>query len=434
MRHRPHATLNFVLRMTGASLILFCSGFAALWSIRLALADYYARQDTVADTEKAIALTPGQAIYYARLAFLLSDSNPSRATQLLERAVQLNPQDARSWIELGLRSEANGNSALAERYLLEAARINSEYLPRWTLANYYYRQNDIPRFWYWAKLASERVYDDPKPLFLLCGRVIEDGNLLDRLQIHAPQLTASYLAYLLEIDRLDLIPSVVKRVLEERRPSDTPLLLFTCDLLLKENQPDEAMRIWNALAANRQIPVKGFQEATSAITNGAFLTEPISQGFDWRIYRNEGISASSETPNGLRVTLSGSEPEHVDILSQYVPVQGGKEYSFSFLYRTSGIAANTGLAWRATDMEGNDIALAQASLSSEDEAQAEFPFVVPPDCRLIRLLLEYRRRPGTTRIGGYVVLRSVGLHPVTSVAVGAAHALLQNEVKKDGKE
>lgn len=437
MKQELRSFFHFGLRITAAGLLSLCLGLAAAWSIRLALADHYVRKETVASIERAISLTSGQSIYHAHLAFLLSDSDPSRAAQLLQHAVELNPQDARSWIELGLHYEANGNRELAERYLLQAAKMDSEYLPRWTLANYYYRQNDFSRFWYWAKQASDRVYDDPKPLFLLCGRVTEDGLLLDRLQIHNPGLVTSYLSYLLEIDRLDLISAAVKIALQAKRPADTSLLLSVCDYLLKENHPGEAVEIWNSLAESRLIQVGGLQRiSSSSITNGAFLTEPISRGFDWRIYRIEGVSASRETPSGLRITFSGNEPERTEILSQYIPVKGGQEYSFTFLYRTSGIAASSGLTWRALDVAGNDVLFDQSGLSSEEETERKLSFVVPPDCGLIRLLLDYRRRPGTTRIAGYVVLRTIALHPQASVAAAAlpSHVLLKNEIKKDGKK
>src|ERR1700688_4531278 len=74
---------------------------AAASSIRTGWADYLMRRETVDATERAIAITPDQGEYYARLAWLVSDHNPARAKAALRRAVALNPRDARSWIELG---------------------------------------------------------------------------------------------------------------------------------------------------------------------------------------------------------------------------------------------------------------------------------------------------------------------------------------------
>src|SRR5208282_3538262 len=102
-------------------------------------ADYWVRKLTVDGTEKALALTPWQASYYVQLAVLISDDDPKRAFEALRRAVALDPSDSLSWIELGLRVESDGDSAAAERYFLRAAEVDKQYLPKWTLANYYFR-------------------------------------------------------------------------------------------------------------------------------------------------------------------------------------------------------------------------------------------------------------------------------------------------------
>jgi tetratricopeptide (TPR) repeat protein len=108
---------------------------AGAWSIRAGWADYRMRQETVGGTEAAIALTPDQSEYYARLAWLVANDDPAKAKEALERAVALNPWDARSWIELGLRAEAVGDSGAAEACLLRAAKVDSKFLPdgRWRI-------------------------------------------------------------------------------------------------------------------------------------------------------------------------------------------------------------------------------------------------------------------------------------------------------------
>ena len=70
----------------------------------------------------------------------------------------MNPWDTRSRIELGLLAEAEGDQATATRYLLQAAEADHLFLPRWTLANYYFRRGDTALFWRWAKEAADRVH------------------------------------------------------------------------------------------------------------------------------------------------------------------------------------------------------------------------------------------------------------------------------------
>ena len=139
--------------------------------------------------------------------------DPRTAKAALLHAVAVNPWDTRSRIELGLLAEAEGDSTTSERYLLQAAETDHLFLPRWTLANYYFRRGDTSQFWGWAKEAADRVYGDAQPLFRLCGRVAEDGKLIDRLQIQSADARAGYLSYLLgqEPRRFD-------------RPGSTPLV------------------------------------------------------------------------------------------------------------------------------------------------------------------------------------------------------------------
>jgi tetratricopeptide (TPR) repeat protein len=384
---------------------------ASAWSILVGWADYWARQLTVAATEKALALTPWQAAYYVQLAILISDDDPKRASEALQRAVALNPFDSRSWIELGLRAEADGHNAVAEQYFFRAAEVDKEYLPKWTLANYYFRRDEEAKFWFWAKAAAQMLYSDPSPLFRLSGKVVEDGSLIDRLEIRRPEIQAAYLSYLLSQNRLDLIGPATHRLLDQGRESDVPLLLMACDRLIDAKLADEALAVWNGLAKARRIPYAALTpNAEKILTNDSFLPTPALQGFAWRLPTVNGIGASrEEKPSGLRLTFSGGQPENCEPLVRVLPVRENTVYEFTVLYRTAGILPNTGLGWRVTDMDGGNIMAEPDSLASEDDAQAKIHFVAPAGCRLVRIALAYRRTPGTTRIEGSIVLREAGL-------------------------
>ena len=389
---------------------------AGAWSVRFGWADYRMRQETVAGTLAAIALLPGQAEYHARLAWLVSDRDPAQAAGALRRAVALNPRDARSWIELGLLAEASGDPATSEQHLLRAAAVDHQFLPRWTLANYYFRHDDAPGFWLWAKQAAAVVYD-PQPLFRLCARVAQDGNLIARLEIRNPQVRAAYLSYLLDQNRVDLISPAVHRLLEQNREGDVPLLLAACQRLLEAGRVDQAALVWNRLAHAGRVPFPApAGVGDQLLANGAFNVPPASRGFDWRLPVVEGIGASEEEPHGLRLTFSGREPEDCEALAQWVPLPdrtpARPQYRLSFQYRTQGIAPAAGLAWRITDAIGGAVLSQGPSLASEADTVGQWSFDAPAACRLVRLSLRYHRTPGTTRMEGVLVLRSVALQPV----------------------
>lgn len=304
---------------------------AGVSSIGSGWADYRIGQETVVATEGAIALTPNRAEYFARLAWLESDSQPEKARQALWRAVALNPRDAKSWIELGLRAEQENDPKRAQEYLLRAAEADKTFLPRWTLANYYLRQDDRAKFWVWAKEAAAMIDGDGAPLFQLCGRVEEDGNLIERLDIRNPDIRSSYLSYLLGKNRVDLIGRSLRRVLEENRPADLPLLMQACDRLLGAHGVEPAAEIWNGLSDQGRVAFRTpAGEGQQLMANASFLAAPSSQGFDWRLPVVQGLSASLDGSRGLRVTLSGREPEDCELLDQLVPVRPNSITSSSF--------------------------------------------------------------------------------------------------------
>jgi tetratricopeptide (TPR) repeat protein len=384
---------------------------AAAWSVRLGRADAWFRTETVAGTERALSLTPEQAAYSVRLALLVSDDDPARAEAALRRAVALNPRDARAWIELGLRYEAGGNNTLAEPALLRAAQESRIYLPRWTLMNYYYRRHDEERFWRWAGAAVPVIWGDPLPLFQLCGRVREDGELIARLDIRRPEWRAAYLFYLLDAGHAGLAGPAVRQLLENQREADAPLLLQACDRLLGAGRSGDARAIWDGLIAARRIPGgTGRGDSGALLYNGDFALPPTGHGFDWRLSEIEGVGAArEETPAGLRLTFSGGQPENTEPLAQLAPVEPDTAYELKFGYRTSGIAAAAGPNWRIDDAnQGSGIAAGE-SLAAEEPAEGRIPFVTPPGCRLVRVALACQRRPGATRVTGFIVLRNVEL-------------------------
>jgi tetratricopeptide (TPR) repeat protein len=392
---------------------------AAAWSIRVGWADYQIRPNTIAATEKAIAFAPDNAEYSARLAQLMSDDDPQKAKDALRHAVSLNPWGARSWIDLGLRAEQEGDNATAKLCLLRAAGVDQEFLPRWTLANYYFRHDEAASFWFWAKEAVAMAYGDAQPLFRLCGRVEEDGNLIDRLEIRNPEVRAEYLSYLLGQKQVDLIGPAVHRLLDDNREADIPVLFTACERLLDAAHVDDAVDLWKRLAEAGRVPSETpVAKGPQLLANGSFTTPPTSRGFDWRLSGAEGIGVSREgEARGLRITFSGSEPEDCEVLVQLVPVRGNMQYQLRFEYRTQEIASGAGLGWRITGM-GNGALLAEGpSLASEADAERQILFETPPECRLVRLAMRYHRAPGTTRTEGFLVLKHVSLLPATQVPV-----------------
>jgi tetratricopeptide (TPR) repeat protein len=387
----------------------------------MAWADYWFQQETTEGTAKAIALAPDQSAYRVRLALLLGDEDSAAAVAALQRAVALNPADGRAWIELGLRLEASGDLAGAEPALLRAADEDKTYLPRWTLMNYYFRRNDPDGFWNWAKAAVPMIYGDPLPIFHLCGRVTEDGALIDRLEIRKPEIQAGYLFYLLDIARADLAGPASRCLLAGHREADVPLLLEACDRLIEARRVDDAVAISHGLGQSNGLPFRSSGKgAQSLLTNGDFAVSPTGHGFDWRLPALQGISASrEESPAGLRLTFSGTEAEIAEPLVRFVPVSPNTAYELKYVTQTVNIAANSGLSWQIGGADASSNREVGEDRAADEWTGGRLTFVTSPGCRMVRLSLVYRRRAGSTRIRGYLVLRNVEMEAILNDAPAA---------------
>jgi tetratricopeptide (TPR) repeat protein len=407
--------VRFLTAAVPLAALVSALALAAAWTVRAGWSDLRFQEQTLPATERAIALTPGQESDWVRLALLVSDDDPARAIEALETALALNPLDAQAWIELGLRFEAGGKLAAAERCLLRAASADRGYLPRWSLANYYFRRNDAGNFWRWGREAAAMAYGDPSPLFRLASMLTGDGSETeDRLGLGRPSLQAAYLRYLLDRRQTAFAARSALRLDAWNRPADTALLLETCDRLLVDHRPEEAMELWNRLSQSRRIPYSALApEAGVSLTNASFASAPLSRGFDWRLRPVAGASAAlEENPPGIRVSFSGRQPESCELLSQFLPVEARSRYTLQYLYRSSGVAPGTGLRWLVLD--GDTILARGDSLSADRESPGEFSFATPARCRFVHLILGYERASGTTRIEGSVLLRSLSLTSTTT--------------------
>ncbi len=152
------------------TLVISCCLWGMWNSLKLTRADFLFRQDTADSLRSVILLEPDDSDAYSRLAQL----DETHSTELLETALSLNRYNVQAAIELGLRYEADGDYSRAEKFLLQAFSVDRTYRPRWSLANYYLRRDNIPAFWTWARKAAEMPSDDMGALFELCWRVSPD--------------------------------------------------------------------------------------------------------------------------------------------------------------------------------------------------------------------------------------------------------------------
>jgi tetratricopeptide (TPR) repeat protein len=326
------------------------------------------------------------------------------------RRVAANPADWRAWIQLGVTAEAAGDQARAEFDYRQAAAANRQFQPAWTLANYFFRRENRAGFDLWAGRSLRMSYGDPRPLFDLCWREEPSPDLVLRAAGDRRDLLRLYLAYLTSDGKLDAAGATARRLLPLAEPEDLPNLAAYCGRVLETGTADGALEVWNELCRRRLLPYGMLAPARGqSLTNGGFTAAPSSLGFDWRIIPWAGLSAVA-LPATLRFEFSGGQPESCELLNQWLPVEPSRAYRLGYDYRTFGTGSGAGLRWRVyTAVGGAELSGASPQLSSPDWARQETAFATGPDCRLARLVLEYRKAPEAARLEGSLWLRHITL-------------------------
>ena len=370
-----------------------------IWnSWKMAYADLLFRQDTAEAIRSAILFAPDNSAYYMRLAQV----DEGHAIGLLRSSLALDHYNAQADIELGLRFEAGGDPGQAENFLLQAAAIDHTYLPRWSLANFYLRRDNMPAFWTWARSAAEIPGDDMGALFELCWRVSPDPDRIGAIILNDnPQLVRQYLDFLLGKGQLQAAAGAALRLVRDEGPeTDRALMFSVVNQLVGANDATEANALWHRLIQDHWAVAD-----TTVPNNPSFSRNPQPVSFDWALSSYDGLH-SWPGPYGLETEFSGVEPESCTIAEQTVALQPGN-YTLKFSYHSSGIAPDTGIRWQIVDAKSDAVLAESSDLSSDTQRQLQLPFSVTPQSPLVRLRMIYKRSLGTTRIAGTLVIPSI---------------------------
>jgi tetratricopeptide (TPR) repeat protein len=385
-----------------------------VWNARFGIADFLARRNQPESTRMAMRLMPANGAFAAQLADEIYAVDPEAARSLLQRAVALNRYDASSWIQLGLLYESANDSVRAEEALGQAAKVDTTFLPGWSLANFYFRHSNLPRFWFWAQKAAQMAPGDATALFRLAWYASPSAEEIEsRLQLNRPEIEGQFVNFLRAQGDPGAVTTAATHLLATGGPQSTDTLLSACDWLIEQKRPDLAIQLWNGLVAHQQIPYAAV--VTDGVTNGGFSSSPISRGFDWHVETVEGVSSFlNANPNALGFEFSGEEPDGFLIMHQTAPVRAGKEYVLIVDYTTTGIAGDSGIAWSVTDLRSSNPLGHTPNLSAEQGSKAVACLSAPDGTDFVDVALRYQRQPGTVRVEGKLVLRGVRLAVATA--------------------
>jgi tetratricopeptide (TPR) repeat protein len=399
-----------VLTIKASCLAMIVVGI--VWNIFFATADLLGRRNQPESTRWAMRLAPANGAYPAQLADEIFAIDSASARSLLQGAVELNRYDASSWIQLGLLCEAGNDFPRAEEAFLRAAGVDSTFLPSWSLANFYFRHENVDRFWYWAEKAAQMAPDDPTSLFRLAWYVHPSVAEIEyRLRMKEPGIERQFVNFVVSQGDPAAVTEAALHMLKDSDKHSVETLLGACEWLIEEKRPELAWPLWNGLAARHLIAYPPFAAGSpDLVTNGKFGKSPISKGFDWHLSTVEGVSSFlNASPDALGFEFSGHEPNSALLMTQAAPVQARKPYALIIDYTTSGISPGSGLEWLVTDDRSGAVLARTESLAAEQGGKASACFTGPDSAAFVNLSLVYQRQPGTVRAEGRLALHEVRL-------------------------
>jgi tetratricopeptide (TPR) repeat protein len=369
-----------------AALLVLATG--AVYSIRLALADSAFRGQTPQSVARALEIQPDRANYLLFRALQL-DYDGEDSTALLELAARVNPLASAPRIRLGLAAETRGDFPVAEKWLLDAARVDHQFEPRWTLANFYFRRERPGEFWKWIRSALQVSYGDRRLAFDLCWRMTQNADeVLARAIPDQHDVLVAYLYYVAD-QRHDAVGPAALKLATLRDRSDLPQLESACDLLIDNGKIGEARELWKQMG-HAQTPL---------IDNGDFAAESSGHGFDWRPAHMAGVT-DLPLPGAYRILFSGGQPESCELLRHFVALEPGKSYTLRWETRTQGLTSPTGIDWTAGVAHG-------VVEPAQDWHGGAISFKAA--AALLPIALRYQRPTGQARAEGSVEIRAVSL-------------------------
>jgi tetratricopeptide (TPR) repeat protein len=379
------------------------------------------RPVTFEEVRRVCGLDPENAECALRSA-VMAEQYGATSVELWLKAVGLNQLDSSVMIQAALAHESMGEVGQAERFYLDAARLSRTWLPRWSLANYYYRRGSQGEVAKWARLALERGYGDRVPLYSLClSSGLTHVEILDSVLPagHVPSIE-TYMAFLrsrpVSEDTLAALTASSLRL--EKSATSKPLprpsvdqLALAADFLIRAGQPERAYRIWEGML--RLLPAASVG-ATGGLSDAGFSAAPLAApAFGWEMARDEGVEIVSGTPpGGVKIELSGRQPETLMALSQCIRLNGARRWRLGF--ETSGAGdqpVGRHFRWVVSKLgSGEEIVAATLDGLGEDQwLQSGVTWQSPKEDGFYRLGLVYSRPLGSARLTGELRIRALRL-------------------------
>lgn len=396
---------------TAATCLVFI-GFYVHTVLDIWRADWLQDQGDRLSLEASAHLQPWNAGTHWLLGryFLNGAQESSRAVASLNRAVELDPYEARYWLDLTEAYEVEGAVADSEKSLTRALRAEpTSPAIAWKSANFYLARNEVGRALPLFRVALQYDPANTAAALDLCWRATK--NIKQIVSEVLPADPAPYFALLKILTGQkesgpanELWGDLMAQKLEF--PIEKAFPYF--DYLIQTDQVDQARQVWTDLRKLDDSP-------SNLIRNGGFEADFLNGGFEWRYTQMNQVDVSfdaSEHHSGsraLRIEFAGPGVSDVGVY-EYVPVEPNTAYRLSAFVETQEIITASGPRLAVTDSStGKILANTDEFQDTSRWKQCTAEFVTAPDTHLAAIRIV--RVPGNLLIKGTLWIDDIELTP-----------------------
>ncbi len=380
---------------------VFAAFFLSYFSIRSALAAHFAASQTPQGFERAIHLEPDDARNWYQLGrywqYNLEDSDTSRAIRAYSSALALNPRSADTWLELATAYESDGNLPAARDAFLQAKKAYSLSAEvSWRYGNFLLRRGDVEPAFLEMRRAVEA---DPKRSAEAFSRALraepDVEKILDRV---LPPRADVYLQAIWDQTTDGNADNALK--IWDRLAAIHPRLhlndsFVLVDAFLSRGRMADARRVWD-----QAVMFAGFSGLPdppgSLVWDGGFESGVFDGGFSWFLSRdsaNPQVSLDSQEKHSgnrsLRLLFNGKSNVNFIGVCHYVAVQPSTAYRFSVWVRTQSLTTDQGVRFhlRSFGPQGTSAVVTSDVHGSQPWTRIEMPWSTGKDVQEAQVCL-----------------------------------------------
>jgi tetratricopeptide (TPR) repeat protein len=389
---------------------------------RAYFAAHLAANPDLSNLQRAARLESSNAEYRDLIGrtFVLSGATLDEAIANYRMAVDLNPYEARYWLDLAGAYQMAGRTDEQAQSVEHAVQADPT-TPHvaWEAANFFLVQGNLGKALPYFRTVLANDPDAVKYALQLCWRASGDANqMFDQALPRNPDLYLSFLHLLVSKQEVAPAENAWDHLIGLQQSFPSKLAFPYFQLLIAKQEVSAATKAWQQLAQVNQDLQPYLPSREDLIVNGGFEENLLNGGFDWWYESNPHAALAIDTDQfyggtrSLSVTFDGRNAPEAGIV-QFIPVKPDTDYEFSAESRTQDIDTASGPRFAIADAYTNtSYVLTDDLLGTNPWHKQQAKFHTGPSTNL--LFLKIIRQPAAPLIRGKLWIDDVRLAQVNN--------------------